>query len=310
MTICPMTGFKKPGFFYKVSDFLNNTLSLKDIVSNDTFNRTQSILYNEPIAQQIGRCFSLKNNSGYEVNTGPDLVFSTSNDLKAYFHSEGDELWLSAFQAFPFKVASITLDITKWQNISLVMVSITQENSVIETKPEFVCKNYATKFDREHKLFAACCEKSLWANISRDINCTVAEMRPIIPANSTMKECNDDSIAKHVYWQYLDLLQKFITESSKYGCPVPCRQTFYRAEMKYYHKNNALLPDPSKKYDGYFTMYLYYSSFMIEEKIESLEYDLQTFWCQLEETSASSSGYHVYLSYSASLIGCRLNFSL
>ena len=69
MTICPMSGFKHKGFFHKVKDILENTINLTDIISVETYNATKSMIYDEPIAQQIGRCFSLKNDDGFELHT-------------------------------------------------------------------------------------------------------------------------------------------------------------------------------------------------------------------------------------------------
>ena len=68
-------GFKQKGFFYKVEDFMNNTIPFNEIISDAVYNETKSLIYYEPIAQQIGRCFSLKNHSGYEAFKGPELFF-------------------------------------------------------------------------------------------------------------------------------------------------------------------------------------------------------------------------------------------
>ena len=274
MTICPMTGFKQEGFFYKQGDVLNNTLDLRDIIIPATYNDTRSMMYQEPIAQQIGRCFSLKDNHGYQVYYGMKLHFNTTNDLKIYIHAKGDELWLTGFQEFPYEVATFTLDITKKQN-SLALLSMKEVSSVRQSKPEMPCTDYDTEADYEHELFLSCCKKSLWKHISNNISCTVADMKPIIPTNSNIIECTDRSEAISVYWAYIGLLTKFWPQLSKYDCPFPCRQTSYQVKLKYYHKNNALLLTNISNFSkDFFTLYSFFSTFDVEEKIESFEYDL------------------------------------
>ena len=276
MTICPMSGFKHKGFFHKVKDILENTINLTDIISVETYNATKSMIYDEPIAQQIGRCFSLKNDDGFELHTVFELYFKTSHDLKMFIHEKGDELWLTGYQVFPFEVASVTLDITKQQNFSLALLSVKEVTSVMHPKPEMTCKDYDVGSDNEHAKFSQCSKQSLWKNISSQINCSIADIKQIVPTNTTLKECNDSSEALNVYWLYIDLLADFITDPSKFGCPIPCRQTSYQIKINYYHKNNVILRQQQLETNssGHFNLFVYYSSFTVEEKIESLEYDL------------------------------------
>ena len=275
MTLCPMMGFKKAGFFFKVKDALDNTLNLNDIISDAIYNDTTSLIYDEPIAQQIGRCFSIKNPRGYSLNDGIELYFKTNYDLKIFIHEKGDELWFSGFQEFPFEVATVTLDITKQQNYSFATLAIKEVRSVLQPKPEMPCIDYDIESDNEHELFSKCCKQNLWKNISNNVSCTIAEMKPIMPANSTMSECSNSSIAENVYWTYDKLLEKFLPKTSEYNCPIPCRQTSYQVKLKYFHQNNVLLPSElANKSKGHFTLYTFFPTFTAEEKIESLECDL------------------------------------
>ena len=277
ISICPMAGFKKEGYYYKVNDVMKNTLNLSDIISDATYNDTKNLLYDEPIAQQIGRCFSLKNQTGYELNVPLPLIFKTNYDLKVYIHSKGDELWLSGFQEFPFETASVTLDITKQQNYSMALISIKEINSFLHSKPDMPCTNYGDGSTDQHELFATCSKESLWRNLPSDMICTFAEMKPVIPNNSTRKECdnvNGDLVEKNYYWYYINYLEKFLSKPWQYDCPVPCKQTAYQVKLKYYHKNNARYFDATNKSKDHFTLYSFYPTFDVEEKIETLEYDL------------------------------------
>ena len=270
-------GFKQKGFFYKVEDFMNNTIPFNEIISDAIYNETKSLIYYEPIAQQIGRCFSLKNHSGYEAFKGPELFFKLNYGLKIIIHDKGVETWISGFQVFPFEVATVLLEITKRSDYSLATLSIKEVQTVLHTQPDIPCIDYDIESDIEHELalFSNCCKESLWKNISKNISCTIAEIRHIVPKNSEIQECNDSSVANDVYWTYANFLDKFVPQPSAYGCPIPCRQNFYQVKLQYFHANNAWIPPQSANYSkGHFLLVPFFTSFTSEEKIESLEYDL------------------------------------
>ena len=137
--------------------------------------------------------------------------------------------------------------------------------------------DYAIESDIEHELalFSNCCKESLWKNISKNISCTIAEIRHIVPKNAEIQECNDSSVANDVYWTYVNFLDKLVSQPSAYGCPIPCRQNFYQVKLQYFHANNAWIPPRSANYSkGHFLLVPFFTSFTTEEKIESLEYDL------------------------------------
>ena len=276
VTVCPMSGFKEEGFYFKVKDVLKNTYNLSDIISDATYNDTKSLLYDEPIAQQIGKCFSLKNHSGYEWNHGLGLSFKTSHDVKVFIHEKGDELWFSGFQDFHFDIPFVLLDITKLQNYSLAIVSIKEVSTLRHSKQDMPCTNYNDGSTNQHEIFADCSKQSLWRNLPRNITCTIAEMKSIIPANSTMKECQvEDDLAENYYWEYVNYLERFLSSPWEYNCPIPCKQTTYKIKLNYYHKNNARLPfGLNHNLKGHFVLYIFYATFDKEERIESLEYDM------------------------------------
>lgn len=213
-TICPMSGFKQRGFFYKKEDAYNNTLNLDEIISAADINDTKSLMYQQPIAQQIGRCFSLYNKTGLRLYTGFEMFFKTSNDLKVFIHHKGDELWLAGLQELPFEVATLHLHITKWQNFSFAYIGLREVRSIFQTKPERPCVDYSIGSEDEHELFANCSRASLWKHLPPNITCTIADMHQFIPRNSTMKECNNTKEAENVYWKlvsYLETLGRLAT---------------------------------------------------------------------------------------------------
>ena len=276
-TICPMSGFKQKGFHHKLEDAVKNSFNLSEIIYNDDFNDTKSLLYKELIAQQIGRCFSIYNSTGFKLYNGLVLFFEPNHDLKIYIHPRGDELWLAGFQEFPYEVATVSLDIAKLQNFSLAMITLREVRSVYQTKEEMPCKDYSSGPDHnnEHDLFSKCSRESLWKNLPKTLTCKIADMEQFMPFNFTIRECSTVKEAETVYWEFIRYLEKFISMSWEYGCPVPCRQTSYQVKLDYFHKSSALIPPELANYSmGRFSMHSSFPTFTVEEKIESLEYDL------------------------------------
>ena len=127
----------------------------------------------------------------------------------------------------------------------------------------------------EHELFANCCKEKMWRILSTGINCTIAEMEPIIPRNATMKKCDERNDAKIVYWRFIYLLENIYLQPWKYGCHIPCKQTSYTFKVNYFHKNNVFMPDnTANNSKDHLYMYVHFQTSSVEEKVENLEYDL------------------------------------
>ena len=277
ITFCPLAGFKEQGFHYQVKHLLSNTLELSEIFHSSTLNEIANLIYEEPIAQQFGHCFSYYSDEEFDLNWGKPFYLKTGHDLKVFIHPKGDVLWFTGFWEFPYEVSSITIDLAKQQNFSLVNIEIKEIRSVQFSKPGLPCNDGDLGSVNQHEQFINCCKEKLWTNILANITCTVADMKQVIPKNTTITECNNREDADRAYWEFR-FLGKFTQKLGKYGCPVPCQHLYYRLKPNYYHKNNAHLPASMANIsDGLILLYLYWSYLPVEETIESLEYDLTNF---------------------------------
>jgi len=81
-------------------------------------------------------------------------------------------------------------------------------------------------------------------------------MNHIFPVNATMPECDNEKAATAVYWNYSNYLNDFVIRPWKYDCPVPCRQTWYKVMLEYYHENNVIMP-PGANIIKLFTVIIY-----------------------------------------------------
>ena len=70
----------------------------------------------------------------------------------------------------------------------------------------------------------------------------------------------------------------FIRRISHFGCPLPCSYVGYKIKVSYFHKNSYLTIEvDSKKKEDYFHLFFYYSSLVVEKRVETLVYDIGGF---------------------------------
>ena len=69
------------------------------------------------------------------------------------------------------------------------------------------------------------------------------------------------------------------THSENYGCPPPCTQISYKYNIQYFSKNSWIDTNSkvSLQFNDIFYMDLFYETQDVEERIESLVYDMENF---------------------------------
>ncbi len=65
--------------------------------------------------------------------------------------------------------------------------------------------------------------------------------------------------------------------SSHYGCPLPCKFISYKVKVNYFHKNSYLAVEINKTTENAFYVYFYYTSLVVEKRVETLVYDIGGF---------------------------------
>jgi hypothetical protein len=123
--------------------------------------------------------------------------------------------------------------------------------------------------------FISCCRHKLWENLQPTINCTIIELKNIIPSSETLPECESEKKASNIYWNSAYSINSFTHKPWMFGCPVPCRQLTYKIAVEQYHENNYMLVgNMMEESKNYYTLMVNNPSATVEEQIESLEYDL------------------------------------
>ncbi len=85
------------------------------------------------------------------------------------------------------------------------------------------------------------------------------------------ENCRDADAAKNTIRKFTNTI--FTKEREKWlrFCPVPCQQKVYDVNVQKYH-SNSMSSEKSNPKSVY--LFLHYDSFVIEESVESLVYDI------------------------------------
>jgi hypothetical protein len=281
MTFCPRPGFKKKGFFYSEKSFFENSFTLEDTFVDETVAslKNETLYFSKNTSSQAwGNCFTLCCLIPVSLrSTSFVLGLKTSFDVIVFVHPQGAELWMTGFGEFPFDIASLTIASNDSNGIVGAMLFFREVETTFLNKKEFPCKVSSENADMVLADYIQCSKEQLWSNLPSSINCTIVDMKNIVPKNSKLNECKDNSTAESVYWQFADYVTNFVKQAPEYGCPVPCTQISYKLSLDYMHGNTLMLPNQdSAKNHHYFTIIPHYSTFNAEERIENLEYDIAT----------------------------------
>ena len=146
-TLCPVSGFKKKGFFFRVSDLRKNSLELENILSPVTqfdLKNSANFTISEKLSQLSGRCYTICNLNKWRQKDGPFFFFKYNSDVKIFVHGKGAEFWLSGFGEFPSEVSSVNLGIQNKSGLSTSLMSFKEIESTFISKDEQPCKYYSS----------------------------------------------------------------------------------------------------------------------------------------------------------------------
>jgi hypothetical protein len=180
-------------------------------------------------------------------------------------------------------------------NMSLVMVSLMEkETTQLKTK-HYDCKPYNDDLE-----FIECCKKQLWNDLRPKINCSFAGLENIVPNSAEINYCNELSSAQNTFVQVSNTFADVFSNLSKYSCPVPCSQKGFNYNIKYFHKNSWIESDNSTKSQNSAGVAVSYSSLLVEERSETIIYDLECLLTSL----GGNLGLFLGFSCFSTLVGC------
>lgn len=191
-------------------------------------------------------------------------------DIQIFLHNEGEEFWLVATE-FPIDVVSVNLPVESMENIALIQISLTEKTTTQIDRKTVPCQFY-----NQNTEFTDCSKEKLWTLLKPIINCTIPQLKSVIPESSGFLECPSTLSAWITYMTSINILVDFLGHVSQYNCPVPCHQRSYNYNLKYLHRNSWInIENPSIGGKNSSILAISYSSMLVEEKIETIVYDLE-----------------------------------
>jgi len=123
-----------------------------------------------------------------------------------------------------------------------------------------------------------CCRAKIWSLLLPKINCSIYGSECLIPLSYEIPECQSYQSASQTYFQTRELLKKFYSNFPKH-CPLPCTHKSFGVSLQYFNKNTVVdmesktTPEVANVTTA---LTLAYSSLLIEERIETFFYDIES----------------------------------
>jgi hypothetical protein len=150
LTVCPMAGFKQPGFFFDENSFTENCFKLEEIFCPETISHVQnkSIFLIKKTMTLEGCCYTLCSLKKWRKMFGPYLNLKPGIDVKIYIHVYGNEFWLNGWMDFPFDIPIVIIDVTNTKGYIGGYIYLTEIDSTFLSTEEMPCKAYSTQLDQ------------------------------------------------------------------------------------------------------------------------------------------------------------------
>ena len=230
-----------------------------------------------------GQCFTVNFLNKLVLGNETLVTVKRKDDLVMYIHNCGDEFWLNWVE-FPTDVSTFQLNVKSNKNAIMTTISFAETHTVYMDKDYSPCKDYNAHLDESFKWeplnYIECCRKNFQAQLLANISCSIVGLKPFLNLTSKLPECQSKEDAVQMYRAYRSLLKQYQGNLDLLGCPFPCFTRTYNVKWIDFHKN-SLIEDTKLYEEEFLAQYYYltfsYNSFTIEEKVETLVYDIGSF---------------------------------
>ena len=281
LTFCPVPAFKTMDLYYTEESFRNNSFSLEDMFDLDTATRLRNkTLFSISESQdfQIGICQTICVMSKMKVLQYLYFGLKKERNVRLYLHPKGSEFWI-LYTSFLQETQLITFDIKDNDSMASAELYISETKSTFLDRDHMPCKYYFIDEENhnENTEFYNCLKSQVLGNLKVKIACTVPGISTLIPANATISElheCPDRYSARYAITDIWYVFQGVIGNTSEYNCTLPCQHIGYNIKVMYYHRNSLYnkFSDPKV-----FILYVNYLTLMVEDRTETLNYDVANF---------------------------------
>jgi hypothetical protein len=95
---------------------------------------------------------------------------------------------------------------------------------------------------------------------------------------TTKQDCLTEDEAWNTYQALEDFIDDFYSDFNAYNCALPCKVISFSFDIDYRHSNSIITRYPNQSVEeGGFQLHYYYKSLKVEEKTETLIYDVGNF---------------------------------
>jgi hypothetical protein len=206
------------------------------------------------------------------------LYLKKEKNLRMYLHPKGSEFWI-LYTSFLQETQIIHFDIKGNDSMASAELYISETKSTFLDRENMPCKYYTVDKENhnENKEFYYCLKSQMLTKLKMNIYCTIPGISTLIPENATLSdfdECPDTNSARGTTTDIWYVFQGVIGNTSEYNCTLPCQHIGYNIKILDYHRNSLY----NKFYDpAIFTLYVNYMTLMVEDRTETLNYDVTNF---------------------------------
>ena len=144
------------------------------------------------------------------------------------------------------------------------------------------CEHY----DRESD-FTLCARNSIQKEVLKRAKC-VSHITKLVIANSQLPECETDTEKLENNAHVQNGILAFTTNTSKFGCPLPCSFTQYSVRVNYFDEIDET------DFNGSIKMHTYFDTMAVEIQEEILVYDWPRFLSALGGTLGLYLGFSCF----------------
>ena len=275
LTFCTNQGYKKQGFHYKESEYLENTFALEDIFATATLDKLADktrYKVSEIRSDTNGRCYTVQDLTTAKLLNWDDSTYllKRNHDLVVIVQYPGDEFFITRF-IFPLPPIILDLQVKAQGDLRSADLHLDKEEINLLFK-NGQCMIYKDQ-DQKDQTYNDCLRDKIIQNLKYEkIQCLSALGQSLQPKIRHFESCDDKDfdVAQEAQEKRAKIMGKVFANSSAYGCAKPCQFVSYKANMNFFHKYSNLFVNKSDESEDLFRLYAYFDTLNVKKVQEVL----------------------------------------
>ena len=275
LTFCTNQGYKKQGFHYKESEYLENTFALEDIFATVTLEKLADktrYKVSEIRSDTNGRCYTVQDLTTAKLLNWDDSTYllKRNHDLVVIVQYPGDEFFITRF-IFPLPPIILDLQVKSLCDLRSADLHLDKEEINLLFK-NGQCRIYKDQ-DQTDQTYNDCLKDKIIQNLKDEkIQCLSALGQSLQPKIRHFESCDDKDfdVAQEAHEKRVKIMGKVFANSSAYGCAKPCQFVSYKANMNFFHKYSNLFVNKSDESEDLFRLYAYFDTLNVKKVQEVL----------------------------------------